>query len=263
MLNYLGVNLKNKFTILGCGSSLGAPWITGYKGNLKNNLKNIRTRCCAHIKYKNLSILIDTSPDIKNQIQKNKIKDIDAVMYTHEHADQTVGIFELRPFFWKNKKKISIFGSKRTIRLIRQKYNFCFKQNSGYKPIMTSNIFKKKFSIKKKNNKLNIIGIELQHGMIKANGFVFEKVAYLSDCNHIPKKSLKYLYNLKYLIIDCLRKKPHPSHFNFSEAVDLAKKFGAKKTILTNLHVDLDYETLRRKLPQNIIPAYDGLSFNF
>ncbi len=84
--------MKNKFTILGCGSSLGAPWITGYKGNLKNNLKNIRTRCCAHIKYKNLSILIDTSPDIKNQIQKNKIKDIDAVMYTHEHADQTVGI---------------------------------------------------------------------------------------------------------------------------------------------------------------------------
>ena len=99
--------------------------------------------------------------------------------------------------------------------------------------------------------------------MIKANGFVFEKIAYLSDCNNIPKKSLKYLYNLNYLIIDCLRKRPHPSHFNFTEAVDLAKKFRAKKTILTNLHVDLDYETLRRKLPQNIIPAYDGLSFNF
>ena len=98
--------MKNKFTILGCGSSLGAPWITNYWGKLnKNNKKNIRTRCCAHIQYKNISILIDTSPDIKDQIKKNKIKNIDAVMYTHEHADQTVGIFELRPFFWKNKKK--------------------------------------------------------------------------------------------------------------------------------------------------------------
>ena len=102
--------MKNKFTILGCGSSLGAPWITNYWGKLKKeNIKNIRTRCCAHIQYQNISILIDTSPDIKEQIKKNKIKNVDAVIYTHEHADQTVGIFELRPFFWKNKKKNSIF----------------------------------------------------------------------------------------------------------------------------------------------------------
>ena len=98
--------MKNKFTILGCGSSLGAPWITNYWGKLnKKNKKNIRTRCCAHIQYQNISILIDTSPDIKEQIKKNNIKNIDAVIYTHEHADQTVGIFELRPFFGKIKKK--------------------------------------------------------------------------------------------------------------------------------------------------------------
>ena len=97
--------MKNKFTILGCGSSLGAPWITNYMGKLKKNSKNIRTRCCAHIKYGNLSILIDTSPDIKSQFLKNKINSLDAIIYTHEHADQTSGIFEMRPFFWKNKKK--------------------------------------------------------------------------------------------------------------------------------------------------------------
>ena len=97
--------MKKKFTILGCGSSLGSPWITNYKGNLKKNPKNIRSRCCAHIQYGDISISIDTSPDIKSQFLKNKIKSLDAIIYTHEHADQTAGIFEMRPFFWKNKKK--------------------------------------------------------------------------------------------------------------------------------------------------------------
>ena len=102
--------MKNKFTILGCGSSLGVPWITNYWGDCdKNNKKNLRTRCCAHFQYKNISVLIDTSPDIKQQFQNNNLKNVDAVLYTHEHADQTSGIFELRPFFWKYNKKIDIF----------------------------------------------------------------------------------------------------------------------------------------------------------
>ena len=256
--------MKNKFTILGCGSSLGAPWITNYWGNLnKNNKKNMRSRCCAHIQYQNISVLIDTSPDIKEQIKKNKIKNIDAVVYTHEHADQTVGIFELRPFFWKNKKKIPVYANKRTSKLLKQKYTFCFTQKSGYKPIMSSRIFNEKFNIKKGNNILKLQAIELQHGMIKANGFVFNKIGYLSDCNRIPKKSFNKLKNLNFLIIDCLRKNPHPSHFNYDEALEIVKKLKPKKTILTNLHVDLDYLSLKKKLPKNIVPAYDGLYFNF
>ena len=117
--------MTNKFTILGCGSSLGSPWITNYKGKLSSNKKNIRTRCCAHIQKGNLSVLIDTSPDIKYQLLKNKIKSLDAILYTHEHSDQTSGIFEMRPFFWKNKKKIPIYGSRRTIRELNNKYTFC------------------------------------------------------------------------------------------------------------------------------------------
>ena len=107
--------MKNIFTILGCGSSLGAPWITNFNGNLKKNKKNVRTRCCAHIKKGDLSVLIDTSPDIKYQFLRNKINSLDAIIYTHEHADQTSGIFELRPFFWKNKKKIPVYSSSRNI----------------------------------------------------------------------------------------------------------------------------------------------------
>ena len=252
--------MKNKFTILGSGSSLGAPWITNYMGKLKKNSKNIRTRCCAHIKYGNLSILIDTSPDIKSQFLKNKINSLDAIIYTHEHADQTSGIFEMRPFFWKNKKKIPVYGSKRTINALISKYTFCFKPRHGYKPIMATNIIKNKFEVKVNNKKFKITAFDVIHGMIKANGFLFNKIAYISDCNKIPKNSLKNLFNLDYLVIDCLKKDIHPSHFSFNEALNLSKLVKPKKTILTNLHTDLDYNHLLKILPNNIIPGYDGLS---
>tara|TARA_S200000501_G_C20675112_1_gene678104 strand:- start:34 stop:804 length:771 start_codon:yes stop_codon:yes gene_type:complete len=256
--------LKNKFTILGCGSSLGSPWITNYWGKLKkSNYKNKRTRCSAHIQFKDLSILIDTSPDIKDQLINNNIKNLDAVIYTHEHADQCSGIFELRPFFWKNKKTIPIYGSKRTIKSIRGNHTFCFLTRHGYTPIMHSNVIKGKFQIRKNRNILKINSFDVTHGMIKATGYVFNKVAYISDCNYVPKNSMKYLKNLDYLIIDCLREKKHPSHFNYNDAINLINIIKPKKTILTNLHVDLDYNKLKKKLPKNIIPAYDGLNFNF
>ena len=255
--------MRNKFTILGCGSSLGSPWITNYKGKLKNNIKNLRTRCCAHIQFKNLSILIDTSPDIKEQFLKNKINSLDAIIYTHEHSDQTSGIFEMRPFFWKNKEKIPIYGSSRTIKELKQKYTFCFSPRHGYKPIMKANVIKNIFKINKNNTELKIKAFDVIHGLIKATGFLFNDVAYISDCNQIPKKSLKNLLKLKYLVIDCLRIDKHPSHFNYDDALKLIKLIKPKKTILTNLHVDLDYEYLKKKLPSNILPAYDGLSFNF
>jgi phosphoribosyl 1,2-cyclic phosphate phosphodiesterase len=256
--------LKNKFTILGSGSSLGSPWITNYWGKLdKQNKKNKRTRCCAHIKYKNISILIDTSPDIKKQIIDNKIDNIDAIIYTHEHADQTSGIFEMRPFYWKNKKRIHIYGSKRTVKELKSKYNFCFHPRHGYKPIMKAKVVFKKFKINKKKNFITITPFDVEHGLIKATGYVFEKIGYLSDCNYVSENSMQYLKNLDYLIVDCLRYDKHPSHFNFDDAMNLINLINPKKTILTNLHVDVDYSNLKKKLPKNIIPAYDGLSFNF
>ena len=255
--------MKNTFTILGCGSSLGAPWITNFNGKLKKNKKNIRTRCCAHILKGDLSVLIDTSPDIKYQFLKNKINTLDAIIYTHEHADQTSGIFEMRPFFWKNKKKIPVYGSSRTINELKDKYTFCFSQRHGYKPIMKANTIKNSFIIKKANTNLNVDSFDVTHGMIKATGYVFDKIAYISDCNKISNMALKKLKNLNFLIIDCLRQDKHPSHFNYEDALKLIKKIKPKKSILTNLHVDLDYFKLKKKLPKNIIPAYDGLSFNF
>jgi len=255
--------LKNKFTILGCGSSLGSPWITNFSAKLKKNPKNTRTRCCAHIQKGDLSILIDTSPDIKHQFLSNNIKSLDAIIYTHEHADQTTGIFEMRPFYWKNNKKIPVYGSARTIKSLKRTYTFCFSPKHGYRPIMKANIIKNRFKIKKKKHELQIQPFDVTHGLIKATGYLFDKIAYISDCNVISKKVTKKLMNLDFLIIDCLRKDKHPSHFNYEDSMNFIKLVKPKQTILTNLHVDLDYFDLKKKLPKNIVPAFDGLTFNF
>ena len=122
---------------------------------------------------------------------------------------------------------------------------------------------KKFFFIKKGKNKIRINSFDVQHGLIKATGYVINKIAYLSDCSHIPNKSKQFLYNLDFLIVDCLRIRHHPGHFNLEAALKLSKELRPKKTILTNLHVELDYGNLKKILPSNVEPAFDGLNFNF
>ena len=246
--------------ILGSGSSLGSPWINNYWGNCdKKNKYNIRTRCSAFIKKGNLSILIDTSPDIKKQILDNQIKNVDYVLYTHEHADQTSGIFELRPFFWKNKKKIQIFAGKKTLNKIKQKHDYCFNGGQGYIPIAQANLIKKNFILKKNSNKIKFTSFDVKHGQISSTAYIFNKTAYISDCNEIYTKDYKKLKGLKYLIIDCLKFNSHPSHFNLETSIMVSENLKPKKTILTNLHTDLDYGFLKKNLPRNIIPAFDGM----
>ena len=128
---------------------------------------------------------------------------------------------------------------------------------------MKAKIIKNKFKIRNKKNKLNIESFDVTHGLIKATGYLFDKIAYISDCNKISKKVSKKLMNLDFLITDCLRKDKHPSHFHYEDSMNFIKLVKPKKAILTNLHIDLDYFELKKKLPKNIIPAYDGLFFNF
>ena len=246
--------------ILGCGSSLGSPWINNYWGNCdKKNKLNKRTRCSAFIKKGNLSVLIDSSPDIKEQFIKNKINDVDCVLYTHEHSDQTSGIFELRPFFWKHKKKIDIYADARTLKALKKKYDFCFYGGQGYIPIMKPNLIKKKQMIKKGKNKISFDTFKVEHGQITSTAYVFNKTAYLSDCSNINSSDLNKLKKLNYLIIDCLKFKRHPGHFNLETSIKISIFLKPKKTILTNLHTELDYNFLKKNLPKNILPAYDGM----
>ena len=255
--------MKTRLIILGCSSSVGVPRIDGFWGSCnKNNKKNTRTRSSAIIIKGKNSVLIDTSADLRCQLLSNKIRNISSVILTHEHADQTNGLFELRPFFWKHKKKINIYGDTVTMNLIRKRHDYLFKKIGSYPPIVQSNIIKSKFSLGKSSEKIFFKAIKVKHGKTNSQGYIFENTAYISDCNDLSIINIKELKNLKYLIIDCLKLKKHFSHFNLSESLYVHQKLKPKKTILTNLHYDLDYNYLLKKLPRNVVPAYDGLKIS-
>ena len=254
----------SKFIILGCGSSMGVPRADGFSGNCDlNNKKNFRTRCSSLIKFNNQNILIDTSPDLRSQLLKNKIKSIEKVFYTHLHADQTHGINDLRAFYLINKKQIPIFADNKTLKYLQSTFGYCFKSSYGYPSTLISNKLKKKHVFKNENNKLIIESIPTEHGQIESICYLINKrLAYASDISSFYKRDLKKLMKLDFLIIDCLWYRIHPSHFNLDQVLDLVKILLPKKTILTNMHFDLDYDQLKKILPKNIIPGYDGLTIN-
>jgi len=254
--------MKTKLIILGCGSSVGVPTINGFWGNCKRKKKNIRTRCSAIVIRGSNSVLIDASPDIKKQFLSNKIKDISSVLITHKHADQTLGLFELRPFFWKYNKKINIYSNIETLNYLKKTQGYLFNKTKDYKPIIKANIVKSNFLLGDSKNKIRFKSFAVQHGKIKSLAYVFNKTAYISDCNDLSIVKSNALKNLNYLILDCLKFDKHPSHFNISDVLYIINHLKPKKTILTNLHYDLDYEFLISKLPKNVLPAYDGLKIN-
>ena len=253
--------MKVKFTILGCGSSLGVPRIDGYFGNCDpKNKKNYRTRCSALLTYDNLNVIFDTSPDLKAQLLHNKITNIDYVFYTHHHADQTHGINELRVFYLKNKKKIPIYGDNLTKKYLYDSFKYCFNDSVDYPATLEFFNLKRNTII---NKKIHINSIQVKHGSINSNAYIINKnCAYAPDVNKIFNKDIPIFKNLKYFVIDCLRYNYHPSHFNLSDIIELIKIIKPKRTILTNLHNDIDYVQIKKKLPPNVFPAYDGLSFN-
>ena len=252
-----------KFIILGCGSSMGVPRPDGFFGNCDpKNKKNYRTRCSALIKTSEENILIDTSPDLRQQLLRHKIKKINKVLYSHMHGDQTHGINDLRSFYIKNKKQIDIFADKATSSYLKKNFSYCFiNNNNEYPPTLKLNNFNNKLFVKNFKKKINIRPIIVFHGKVKSVCYIIDnRLAYISDVSKILSKDFKYFKNLKYLIIDCLWYRYHPSHFNLETALKMVKIFKPKKTILTNLHSDLDYNELKKKLPNNVTPAYDGLS---
>ncbi len=254
-----------KFIILGCGSSMGVPRPDGYFGNCNpDDKRNFRTRCCALIKTKEETALIDTSPDLRQQLINNKIKNIDKVFYSHMHADQTHGINDLRVFYIKKKKPINVFADTATRKYLMDTFGYCFRTNNHeYPAILKLKSINQKLFIKDgKKNKL-IVPVKVKHGRVDSICYIIDKkLAYISDVSKISKKDYKYFENLDYLIIDCLWLRYHPSHLNLENCLKLIKEFSPKKTVLTNLHSDLDYQKLKDILPKKIIPAFDGLTLS-
>jgi len=254
-----------KFIILGCGSSMGVPRPDGFFGNCDpKNKKNFRTRCSALIKTKGENILIDTSPDLRQQLLRHKIKKIDKVFYSHMHADQTHGINDLRSFFINSRKQIDIFADNATSKYLTHSFSYCFKSYTNeYPATLRLNKINNKMYVKNYNKKISVKPIAVDHGNVKSTCYIIDKkLAYISDISDISNKNLKYFKNLKYLIIDCLWYNFHPSHFNLEKSLFFIKKFEPKKAILTNLSPILDYDELKKKLPKNVVPAHDGLTIN-
>ena len=255
-----------KFIILGCGSSMGVPRADGDFGKCNpREKKNFRTRCSALLKTKKNSILIDTSPDLRIQLLSNNIKKIDKVFYSHMHADQTHGINDLRVFYINKKKTIPVYADNATSKYLLKNFSYCFnKTYNEYPPILNLINVKKKFYIYDDKRKILINSVKVKHGKVNSICYIIDrKLAYISDVSKIKKKDYHFFFNLKYLVIDCLWYRKHPSHLNFDKLLELIKFFKPKKAILTNLHSELDYNTLKNKIPNNIVPAFDGLTVNF
>jgi phosphoribosyl 1,2-cyclic phosphate phosphodiesterase len=255
-------------TILGCGSSAGVPRpALGWGACDPKNPKNRRRRCSLLVERKGVQgvtrIVIDTSPDLREQLIDAEVDHIDAVFLTHEHADQTHGIDDLRSVVLHQRRRIPVYLNQSTAKDIMHRFSYCFVSAPGndYPPILTQHSIEagESRSIEGKGGPVTLSAFLLQHGNISALGYRIGDAAYTPDVNDIPHASWPFLDNLGLWIIDGLRYTGHPSHFSVSEAVSWIERFKPRRAVITNLHSDLDYEVLRQSLPPNVVPAYDRM----
>jgi phosphoribosyl 1,2-cyclic phosphate phosphodiesterase len=259
------------FTILGCGSSMGVPRVAlGWGACDPNNLKNRRRRCSLLVERtpgqgKVTRALVDCSPDLREQLLDTQVDWADGVLLTHEHADHTHGMDDLRPLFVKKRQRIPVFMDEPTSRAMNARFAYCFNQMPGsdYPPIAEERrlVPGKAVTIEGQGGPIEALPVLQDHGDIPSLGFRFGNVAYSADIKGLPPSSLGLMAGLDVWIVDALRRTPHPSHMNLEEALGWIARVKPKRAVLTNLHADLDYEQLRAELPPNVAPAYDGMSF--
>jgi phosphoribosyl 1,2-cyclic phosphate phosphodiesterase len=262
-----------KFTILGCGSSGGVPRpALGWGDCDPGNPKNRRRRTSLLVERQEEShagavtrVLVDTSPDLREQLLDAKTDWIDGVLYTHEHADHTHGIDDLRAFFIKHHRRVDVYLDATTSASVTTKFGYCFKSPPGsdYPPIVTEHrlVAGTAVSISGEGGTVTALPYLQQHGDIPSLGFRFGKLAYSCDLSDVPAQTVPLLAGLDVWIVDALRYRPHPSHFSLDDALGWIERIKPKRAILTNLHADLDYEVLRGKLPVHVVPAFDGMTF--
>jgi len=269
--------MSHKITILGCGSSGGVPRLGNNWGACDpHNPKNNRRRCSLLVerltrKGRQMGrsrVLIDTSPDLRQQLLDAGVGTIDGVLYTHDHADHTHGIDDLRVLAFNNKMRVKVYMTADVSASLLSRFSYCFKMPEGstYSPILEACSIKPPQPVLIEGGGGGVIEakpIVQQHGRIDALGFRFGDVAYSPDVSALPEASVEALRGLDLWIVDALRYDFHPSHFSVDDALKWIRQLKPKRAILTNLHVDLDYETLRRELPAGVEPAYDGMTIEF
>jgi phosphoribosyl 1,2-cyclic phosphate phosphodiesterase len=262
------VNLEA--TILGCGSSggvprLGGPDNAGYWGACDpNDPKNRRTRCSLLVRLGATMVLVDTSPDMREQLLAARCGTLDGVLITHDHADQLHGLDDLRMVAINMRRRIDVFADGITMQGMLARFGYCFvqPQGSGYPPIVTAHEIAEpfeQFAIDGAGGALPVRAFAQQHGHIRSLGYRFGPLAYSSDVNGLDDAAFAALDGVECWIVDTLRYTEHPSHAHLAQALAWIDRVKPRRAILTNLHTDLDYETLKRELPEGVEPAYDGM----
>ena len=245
-----------KIRVLGCGGSFGSPLAWGRNGNIDiHNLNNFRTRSSILIEINNTNILIDTSPDLRQQLYSAKCTNIDAVLFTHIHSDHTSGLPDMRAISLINDKIIPAYMPKDMKDKILSHYKFIFKGDKDYRPFMEVRDIKNKFFI----NNIEIQTFKHNHGSIDVQTYRIGKFAYSTDLKNFYENDLDNLQDLDLWVVGLLRSDPHPSHAGFEQILDYIKYIKPKKTIFTHMTALLDEEKLISKCPVNVLPAFDGM----
>jgi len=267
------------FRVLGCGSSTGVPSIAGDWGGCDcSNIKNRRRRPSFLVTRKSENgkctrVLVDTGPDLREQLLSARVDWVDGVFYTHAHADHTHGINDLRPIAIKHDTCLSLYMDEKTTSSIRSSFGYCFKnsfqqskteQKYDYPPIASANIIRSGsvVTVDGSGGSLVVLPYNQVHGGEVSLGFRFGKVAYSTDLSYMLDEAMNALVGLDVLIIGALRWTVHKNHFSVDQALRVIERLTPKRAFLTHMHVDLDYDSLRRYLPAYVEPAYDDLEFS-
>ena len=249
--------------MLGVGSSAGTPVVGCQCATCQsNNPKNKRLRCSAAITTDNGDvILIDTGPDLRAQALKWDLNRVDAVLYTHSHADHLHGIDDLRAFCQIQKKQIPLYGKADAMQHIHQKFGYTIREASNFweVPVLSVNPISSEFDVLG----VKVLPIPIKHGNSDIFGYRIGNMAYLTDASNIPEASLELLDDLDLLMLDCLRYSPHHTHINVEQSIAYASLINARNTYLIHMTHDLEYEKLSAELPERIHVGFDGLKLNF
>ncbi len=265
--------VRQRITLLGCGSSPGVPRINGDWGACDpSNPKNRRRRAALLVEQTapdggQTTVVVDTGPDFRDQMIAAGVERIDAAVYTHPHADHIHGIDDLRGYVIAQRMRIPIYADDPTMARLREGFNYCFETPAGseYPPIIVPNIIEgpgHPVTIEGAGGPLTLLPFEQLHGNITSLGFRIGGIAYCSDVSGYPDETLEQLRDLDVLIIDALQYRPHPSHFSLGEALEWIERLKPARAILTHMHIPLDYETVAAETPDHVEPGYDMMTID-